>query len=128
VPFPVEVLSCSAESIPLGDGTVDTAVSTWTLCSIGDPIRALREVSRVLRPGGHLIFIEHGRSPDVGTAAWQRRLTPLWRRVAGGCHLDRPIPELIASAGFHREEFEDGYARGPRVTSFFYRGVARVDA
>ena len=126
MPFAVEFLPCAAEEIPLGEGAVDSVVSTWTLCTIGDPARALVEVRRVLRPGGQLIFIEHGRSPDPRVAAWQSRLTPLWRRVAGGCHLNRPIPELLDGGGFACEELEASYAQGPSVGSYFYRGIARA--
>jgi len=126
MPFAVQFLPCAAEKIPLGEGAVDSVVSTWTLCTIGDPARALVEVRRVLRPGGGVIFIEHGRSPDPRVAAWQSRLTPLWRRVAGGCHLNRPIQELLEGSGFAIEELEASYAPGPRVGSYFYRGIARA--
>lgn len=127
-PFAVEFLSSAAEAIPLGDGAVDSVVSTWTLCSIDDPVRALGEVRRVLRAGGRLIFIEHGRAPDRTVAAWQDRLTPVWRCVAGGCRLNRPVAELLTGSGFTIEALDASYAPGLRVASYFYRGVARDSA
>jgi SAM-dependent methyltransferase len=123
--FPVTFMQQSAEAIPLADGAVDTVVTTWTLCTVADPRRALAEMRRVLREDGRLIFVEHGRAPDPRVVTWQDRLTPLWRRVAGGCHLNRPIADLLAGAGFVTEELETRYARGPRVGSYLYRGIAR---
>jgi ubiquinone/menaquinone biosynthesis C-methylase UbiE len=95
--FPLELHVQSAEDLPLPDQSVDTAVTTWSLCTIPDAGRALREVRRVLRPEGRLVFVEHGRSREPRVVGWQDRLTPLWRRCAGGCHLNRPIDELDAS-------------------------------
>ena len=123
--FPVDLLRDSAETIPLPDRSVDTAVSTWTLCSIPDAVGALVELRRVLRPVGQLIFIEHGRSSDPGVARWQDRLTPLWRAVSGGCHLNRRIDRLLARGGFEVCEIEEGYGTGPRITTYMYRGIAR---
>ena len=124
-PLPVEVLPHPAEAIPLGDDAVDSVVTTWTLCSVADPGRVVAEVLRVLRPEGRLIFVEHGRSPEPGVRAWQDRLTPVWRRVAGGCHLNRPIADLLTRGGLVFEEIETGYAGGTRIGSYFYRGIAR---
>lgn len=124
-PFPVELLEHPAEAIPLGDGTVDTVVTTWTLCTIPDALAALREMRRVLRPDGRLIFIEHGRSTDPRVLRWQDRLTPLWRMITGGCHLNRPIDELLAQGGFQVTEMERGYGAGPRIGAYLYRGIAR---
>jgi ubiquinone/menaquinone biosynthesis C-methylase UbiE len=124
-PFPVTFLQESAEAVPLPDGAVSTAVMTWTLCTIPDPVRALREIRRVLRPDGRLVFVEHGRSGDPAVVRWQDRLTPLWRRIAGGCHLNRAIDALIEEAGFRIDELERGDARGPRIASHLYRGLAR---
>jgi ubiquinone/menaquinone biosynthesis C-methylase UbiE len=115
----------SATSIPLGDGAVDTVVMTWTLCSIPDPLAALHEIRRVLRPGGRLLFVEHGLAPEAGVARWQRRLTPLWRHLAGGCHLDRKVDDLVRTAGFTLSELHTEYAEGPRPMTYMYRGVAQ---
>jgi SAM-dependent methyltransferase len=104
---------------------VDDVVTTWTLCTIPDPVAALQEMRRVLRPEGRLIFVEHGRSPDQTVARWQDRLTPLWRRVTGGCHLNRPIDRLLRAGGFEASEMNRGYVAGPRVGSYLYRGMAR---
>jgi SAM-dependent methyltransferase len=122
--FPVEVLDASAEAIPLPDGSVDTVLTTWTLCTIPDVGGALLEMRRVLAPGGRLVFVEHGLAPDPEVRAWQRRLEPFWRRVAGGCRLTRPIDLLVREAGFRVADLSTGYVRGPRPMAFLYRGVA----
>lgn len=124
--MPVDLLASSAEVLPLPDASIDTAVSTWTLCSIPDPLRALRELRRVLRPGGRLLFVEHGLAPEAGVARWQRRLTPYWRCCAGGCHLDRPVTGLIGDAGFTVTELATGYMPGPRVLTYLYEGAAAI--
>lgn len=126
VAFPVKVLEESAEAIPLEDATIDTVVSTWTLCSIPDVGRALAELRRVLKPGGQFLFVEHGLSPDKSVRTWQRRLTPLWKCCAGDCHLNRPIDRLVESAGFRCTELRTGYAKGPRPMTFMYEGSARA--
>lgn len=126
--LPVEFLSASAEAVPLPDRSADTVVMTWTLCTIPDPERALGELRRVLRGDGRLLFVEHGRAPDPGVARWQDRLTPAWRRVAGGCHLNRPIEALLEAGGFEVPELERGYVRGLRISAYFYRGLARLRA
>lgn len=115
----------SAAAIPLADHSVDTVVMTWTLCSIPDPLAALREMRRVLKPGGSLRFVEHGLSPDPGVERWQHRLTPTWRHVAGGCHLDRKIDDLIRSAGLDLKELHTEYADGPRPMTYMYEGCAQ---
>ena len=120
---PARFLIASAEAVPLPDRSVDTVVSTWTLCSIPDPARALAEIKRVLRPGGRFIFIEHGRSPDAPVLAWQERLNPIWQRVAGGCHLNRSIDLLVVASGFRITEIERGYSRGPRPFTYLYKGL-----
>jgi ubiquinone/menaquinone biosynthesis C-methylase UbiE len=122
----VEFLSQSSEyTLPLGDGTIDTVVMTWTLCSIPDTSKALRQMKRVLRGSGRLVFIEHGRSPDHGTAAWQDRMTPIWKRIGGGCHLNRKIDELITTAGFEIVELKTFYQPGPRPMTYTYQGIAQ---
>ena len=124
VALPIELLQGSATSIPLGDNSIDAMVMTWTLCSIPDPLAALAEMRRVLRPGGTLHFVEHGLSPDLSVELWQRRLTPLWRHIAGGCHLDRKIDDLIRAADFDVSEVNAAYAEGPRPMAYTYRGRA----
>ncbi len=121
---PVELLLGSATAIPLADNAVDTVVMTWTLCSIPDPLAALREMRRVLKPNGNLCFVEHGLSPEPGIERWQHRITPAWRRVAGGCHLDRKIDELIRRAGFNLTNLQVEYAPGLRTMSYMYEGCA----
>lgn len=123
-PFPITYLASSAERLPVADECIDTVVSTWTLCSIPDIRAALREVQRVVRPGGRFVFIEHGRAPDARVRAWQDRLTPLWARVAGGCHLNRPIDTFIKEAGFSLLTLDRGYASGPKPMAYLYKGVA----
>jgi len=123
-PFPVEFLHCSAERIPLDDAVVDTVVSTWTLCTIPDATLVLSEIKRVLKPEGQLLFIEHGLAPDRGVQAWQDRLTPAWKRIAGGCHMNHKIDRLIGDAGFHFRRIDRGYASGPRILAYLYKGVA----
>jgi len=123
--LPLELIENSAETIPLYNRSIDTVVTTWTMCSIPDVQRALGEMRRILKPEGRLLFVEHGRSPDPGVRRWQDRLTPVWRRVGGGCHLNRPIGELIEAAGFRIERIETGYMRGPKPMTFMYEGSAR---
>jgi ubiquinone/menaquinone biosynthesis C-methylase UbiE len=126
-PFPVWLVEGSAEALPLPGAVADTVVSTWTLCSVADPDRALREAGRVLKPEGRLLFVEHGRSPDGRVRAWQDRLTPAWSRLAGGCHLNRSIASLVAGAGFRIVEIELGYGGGPRPAAYLYRGMAEPE-
>jgi len=120
----VVLMEGSAESIPLDDASVDTVVTTWTLCSIPDASGALREMRRVLKPEGQLLFVEHGRAPEDRVVKWQDRLTPLWKVIGGGCHLNRPITTLIESAGFRIAELNKGYMRGPKPMTFMYEGRA----
>jgi len=121
---PVTFVSGTAEAIPLEDHSIDTIVTTWTLCSIPDVVGALKEMRRVLRPKGQLLFVEHGLAPETNIQRWQDRLTPLWRRIGGGCHLNRPIRVLIESAGFGITQLDTGYIRGPKPLTFFYEGRA----
>jgi ubiquinone/menaquinone biosynthesis C-methylase UbiE len=115
----------TATAIPLPDHVVDTVIMTWSLCSIPDPQAALREIRRVLKPNGIFLFVEHGLSPDPRIESWQHRLTPVWRRIAGGCHLDRKMDDLIRSAGFALIELKTEYANGPRAMTYMYEGCAR---
>jgi SAM-dependent methyltransferase len=125
VNMPVRFLEASAEAIPIDRHSVDTVVTTWTLCSIPHADAALAEMRRVLRPGGRLLFVEHGQAPDEGVRRWQDRLTPAWRCITGGCHLNRPIRAMIEAAGFGIDRIETGYIPGPRPMTFMYQGSAR---
>ncbi len=124
IAIPVEQVTLSAETIVAPDASFDTVVSTFTLCTIPDAVAALREMRRVLRPDGELLFCEHGLAPEAGVQRWQQRITPYWKPIAGGCHLDRPIPELLAAGGFRIAELQQDYLRGPRPWTYLYRGVA----
>ena len=122
---PVERTGLDGQSLPLADASADSALSTWTLCTIPDAQRALHEVRRVLRPGGTFHFLEHGLAPDPGVQAWQRRLEPLQKRVFGGCHLTRRIPELVEAAGLEITSLDTFYEEGsPKVLGATALGVA----
>jgi ubiquinone/menaquinone biosynthesis C-methylase UbiE len=121
---PADLILGSATNIPLKNASMDTVVMTWTLCSISDPLSALREMRRVLKPGGALLFVEHGLSPEPAVERWQHRLTPLWRNIAGGCHLDRKVDNLIRAAGFEISKLRNEYAHGPRPMTYMYEGRA----
>lgn len=123
----VELVGLSAERIPYNDASFDCVLVTFSLCTIPDAVAALREMRRVLKPGGRLIFCEHGRAPDAGVARWQDRLTPVWSKFAGGCHLNRDIPALIAEAGFRCEDLQQMYLPGPRPLTYNYWGTAVAD-
>ena len=122
---PVEVLGISGEALDLDNNAFDTIVCTWTLCSIPNPYRAVDEMRRVLKPGGNLIFVEHGRSDDAGIAKWQRRIEPLWKIIGGGCHLTRRAEELLSDGGFSITSRESGYVEGPKVAAFMVHGMAQ---
>lgn len=121
---PVEMIALELGQIQAADASFDDIVCTFTLCTIPDAIAALREMRRVLKPGGRLLFCEHGLAPDLPVVRWQKRLTPLWKPLAGGCHLDRDIPVLIGAGGFHIRELSTGYLKGPRPMTHVYRGWA----
>jgi ubiquinone/menaquinone biosynthesis C-methylase UbiE len=124
-PIPIAFLCPDAQRLSMKDELVDTALSTYTLCTIPDPSKALRELLRVLRPGGTLRFVEHGRSPDAKVARWQDRLEPLQQRIFAGCHLTRDIPELITEAGFVIQSLDQYYAPGaPKFGGFMFEGWA----
>jgi ubiquinone/menaquinone biosynthesis C-methylase UbiE len=122
---PIDLREGSAEALPFDESAFETVVSTWTLCSVPDVTRALSEARRVLAPGGRLLFGEHGLAPDAGVSRWQHRFTPLWKRLAGGCHLDRDIRGLVADAGFAIERLDMSYLPGPRPMTFMYEGSAK---
>ena len=121
---PVEYVGLDGQDLPLGDQSVDHVLTTWTLCTIPDVSRALTEARRVLRPGGAIHFVEHGRSPDVGVARWQDRLTPIQRRMFGGCHLNRPIDRLLVDAGFEVARLRNHYVSGPKAFGYMFEGIA----
>lgn len=123
-PCPVVLLRGSAEALPLDDHSIDTVVMTWSLCSVPDPAAALGEMRRVLRADGRLLFVEHGLAPEPSVQNWQNRLTPCWRHVGGGCHLNRKMDDLIRAAGFDLDTLETGYMTGPRLLTFLYQGSA----
>jgi len=125
LPLEVEFLLQPAEDrLPLAPESIDTVVLTWTLCSIADTQTAVREMCRVLKRDGRLIFLEHGRSPDMTVVRWQDRLTPMWKRIAGGCHLNRKIDAILENGGFAISEVTRGYLPGPRPMTYTYQGVA----
>lgn len=121
---PARLIEGSADSIPLADRSIDTIVTTWTLCTIPDVSKALAEMRRVLKPTGQFLFVEHGLSPDERVRKWQNRLTPVWKRFTGGCHLNRPMRRLIEDAGFRISRLDAGYMAGPKPMTFMYEGVA----
>jgi ubiquinone/menaquinone biosynthesis C-methylase UbiE len=110
--------------LELEDESIETVVTTWTLCTIPDAPKALGEAKRVMKREGRLIFLEHGRSDDSRVVTWQDRITPVWKHIGGGCHLNRPIATLLTEAGFRIGQIETGYLRGPRPMTFTYRGYA----
>lgn len=126
-PIEVKLIDLPGEQIPLEDNSVDTVLLTYTLCTIPDWHGALRQMRRVLKPGGRLIFTEHGRAPDAGVRKWQDRINPLWKTFAGGCNLNRPIPQLIEESGFALEQLDRMYLPStPRLFGYNYWGVARI--
>lgn len=127
VRFEVTFLPQSAEQpFPLADSSVDTIVMTWSLCSIPNPVLALQQMRRVLKRGGQMIFVEHGRSLDASVVRWQDRITPVWKHVTGGCHLNRKIDDLIQAAGFRINRQRTFYLPGPRPMTYTYQGIAEL--
>ena len=126
--IPVEFIGLDGEDIPLADESVDNAVSSFTLCTIPDEARALREIHRVLRPGGSLHFVEHGLSPDAAVTKWQHRIEPFSSRIFGGCHLTRAHDDALVAAGFTIERLDREYGKGPKTFVFHYIGTARKAA
>ena len=124
-PFPIEFLDLPGERIPLADHSVDTVLTTFTLCTIPEVVTALQGMARVLRPDGTLVFCEHGEAPDANVQRWQTRLEPVHGFIFPGCHLTRRIPDLIERGGLKIHRLEQAYAAGlPRFMGYFYEGVA----
>ena len=121
---PVEYVGSDAQALPVADASVDSVLSTWTLCTILDAAQALAEIGRVLRPGGSFRFVEHGLAPDAKVARLQQRLTPLQRRAFGGCHLNRRIDQMVAAAGLELTRMDTYYMKGPRALGYTLEGVA----
>ena len=124
VDFDVEFIGLPGEEIPLEDDSVDTVLMTYTLCTIRDTGPALRQMARVLRPGGELLFCEHGAAPELSVRRWQDRMDPIWKRLGGGCRLNRAIPDLIRQGGFRIRQINSMYLPGWRPASFNYWGSA----
>ncbi len=122
----LELSANGAEDIPLGNHSVDTIVTTFTLCSIANIEQALEEMRRVLKTDGKLLFCEHGRAPEHGIQRWQDRINPLWKKMAGGCNLNRDIDSLLRQSGFMVAQHDYQYMQGPRAFSFIYKGIARL--
>ena len=124
--LPVRFIGLDGQSLPLEDASVDSVVATWTLCTIPDPAVALAESFRVLKPGGHFYYVEHGLHPDPTIAKWQGRIEPVWRRFSGGCHLTRDAESMVADAGFtHVESTQHMMAKSPKIAGHLYEGVAQ---
>jgi ubiquinone/menaquinone biosynthesis C-methylase UbiE len=122
---PLDLVEGTAEAIPIESASIDTVVTTWTMCSIPNVDGALAEMRRVLRPSGSLLFVEHGRAPEPRVRWWQDHLTPAWKCLSGGCHLNRAIEDVVQRAGFRIDHIEKGYMRGPNPMTFMYEGRAR---
>jgi ubiquinone/menaquinone biosynthesis C-methylase UbiE len=121
---PVEHVGLDGAALPVDDESIDHVLTTWTLCTIPDVDRAVAEIRRVLRPGGSLQFLEHGRAPDAKVRVWQDRITPLQRRIAGGCHLNRAIDCVLTDAGLQIDRLDNYYVKGPKVFGYMYEGTA----
>ncbi|MFT7689048.1 MAG: SAM-dependent methyltransferase, partial [Candidatus Azotimanducaceae bacterium] len=122
----VDFLTQGCEDLPLGSGSIDSALVTWTFCTIPDPESALAEIRRVLKPGGQLIFVEHGLAKDEKVKRTQNRINPIWRRLAGGCHLNRKPDSLLLDAGFKLDMMTEGFVPGPKFATYNYRGIAKL--
>ena len=123
-PIDIERIGLSGEEIPLASNSADSVVVTYSLCTIPDPVKALREMARILKPDGKILFSEHGKSPDVAVHKWQNRIDPLWKKLAGGCHSGRDIPALFDQADLKLRDLKEMYIPGPKVLSYNYWGVA----
>ena len=123
-PIDIERIGLSGEEIPLASNSADSVVVTYSLCTIPDPVKALREMARILKPDGKILFSEHGKSPDAAVHKWQNRIDPLWKKLAGGCHSGRDIPALFDQADLKLRDLKEMYIPGPKVLSYNYWGVA----
>ena len=122
----IERIGLSGEEIPLAKNMADTVVVTYSLCTIPNPVKALKEMTRILKPGGQILFTEHGKAPDANIHKWQNRIDPYWKKIAGGCHSGRDIPELFRQAGLKFDTLEEMYIPGPKVLGYNYWGAARA--
>ena len=122
----VERIGLSGEDIPMEANRADSVVCTYSLCTIPDPVRALHEMKRILKPGGQILFSEHGKAPDTAVHKWQNRIDPIWKKIAGGCHSGRDIPDLFHQAGIRLEHLEEMYIPGPKVLGYNYWGSACI--
>jgi len=125
-PINIERIGLSGENIPLEENTADSVVVTYSLCTIPDPVKALHEMKRILKPGGKILFSEHGKAPDANVHKWQNRIDPLWKRLAGGCHTGRDIPALFRQADLSFDDLQEMYIPGPKVLSYNYWGIAKT--
>lgn len=124
---PVVLVDAGAEDMPFDHHSFDTVISTWTMCSIPELEASLDEMRRVLKPGGKLLFVEHGKAPEAAVQRWQNRINPLWKAIGGGCHLNRPIADFLEQNGFVFEDLEQDYlVRGPKWSTYTYLGAARA--
>lgn len=125
-PIEIERIGLSGEDIPLGNNEVDSVVVTYSLCTIPDPVKALGEMTRILKPGGKIYFSEHGKAPDANVNRWQTRIDPIWGKIAGGCHTSRDIPDILKQADVKVNDMNEMYLPGPKLFSYHYWGVARA--
>ncbi|MDG1905899.1 MAG: class I SAM-dependent methyltransferase [Arenicella sp.] len=124
-PVPVEWLVAGCEAIPLPDDSIDTVMLTYVLCTIPDWETALNEIRRVLKPTGTLVFCEHGEAPEPNVRKWQNRINPMWKKIAGGCNLNRPIPKMLTDGGFSIDDLQQHHVPGPKIATYQYYGTCR---
>lgn len=124
-PVPVEWLVAGCEAIPLPDDSIDTVMLTYVLCTIPDWETALKEIRRVLKPAGKLVFCEHGEAPEPNVRKWQNRINPMWKKIAGGCNLNRPIPKMLMDGGFSIDDLQQHHVPGPKMATYQYYGTCR---
>ena len=125
-PIEIDRIGLSGEEIPLDKNMADTVVVTYSLCTIPDPVKALKEMSRIMKPGGQILFTEHGKAPDANVHKWQNRIDPYWKKIAGGCHSGRDIPALFHQAGLTLDSLDEMYIPGPKVLGYNYWGAAKA--